>query len=61
MRYADEMLRDAALTLESSWKTESLRRDSLGRAIDNYTRSILPAHTSAHRTHLATATAQGLG
>ncbi|MBS0618142.1 MAG: TolC family protein [Spirochaetes bacterium] len=61
LRAAEETLREATLTLENSWKTEILRRDALAKAIDNYTHSIVPAHASAHKTHLATATAQGMG
>jgi len=61
LRAAEETLREAALSLENSWKTEILRRAALLKAIDNYTHSIVPAHASAHKTHIATATAQGTG
>jgi outer membrane protein, heavy metal efflux system len=59
--YMEQMLKETELQIEAAWQTEVLRLDSLKRAIDNYTNAILPAHSSAHRTHLATATTQGAG
>lgn len=61
VKYMEQILHETALTLEAAWKSETLKIESLRRTIDNYTKSILPAHASAHKAHLATATAQGLG
>lgn len=61
VKYAEQILNETALTLEAAWKSETLKIESLRRTIDNYTKSILPAHSSAHKAHLATATAQGMG
>lgn len=58
---AELVLHDTALALESVWKAETLKMETLKRTIENYTKSILPAHSSAHKAHLATATAQGMG
>jgi outer membrane protein TolC len=61
VKYAEQILRETQLQLESAWRSEKLKLDALRRTIENYTNSILPAHSSAHKAHLATATAQGMG
>lgn len=61
VKNSEHTLTEMALTLESAWKSEVLKIRALRRTIDNYTKSILPAHSSAHKAHLATATAQGMG
>lgn len=61
VKYAEQILRDTAITLESAWKSEVIKAESLRRSVENYTKSILPAHSSAHKAHLATSAAQGMG
>jgi outer membrane protein TolC len=61
VKYAEQILRETQLQVETAWRSEKLKLESLTRTIENYTNSILPAHSSAHKAHLATATAQGMG
>lgn len=61
VKYSEQILRDTALTLESAWKSEVLKAEAFRRSVENYTKSILPAHSSAHKAHLATSAAQGMG
>lgn len=61
VKYAEQVLRETQLQVETAWRSEKLKLESLRRTIENYTNSILPAHASAHKAHLATATAQGMG
>jgi len=61
VKYAEQILRETRLQIETTWRSEKLKLESLRRTIENYTNSILPAHSSAHKAHLATATAQGMG
>ena len=61
LKYSNQLLREAELQLEAAWRSEKLKMESLQKTIDNYTNSILPAHSSAHKSHLATASAQGMG
>jgi len=61
VKYAEQILRETELQVKTAWQSEKLRLVSLRRTIENYTKSILPAHSAAHKTHLATATAQGSG
>jgi len=58
---AQAMLKELELQLKAAWLSERFKLRSTKDAIENYTKSILPAHTSAHKSHVATASIYGTG
>lgn len=53
LRAAEQMLSDTERQLSAQIATEQARLKSLLSSINNYSHAILPAHISAHRSHLA--------
>jgi hypothetical protein len=40
VKYSEQILRDTELTLESAWKSEVLKTESLRRSVENYTKYV---------------------
>ncbi|GAB4427819.1 MAG: hypothetical protein OHK0011_09880 [Turneriella sp.] len=53
LQAAERMLAETERQLEAQMAAETARLKTLLASIENYARAILPAHSSAHRSHLA--------
>lgn len=53
LKAAEQMLADTERQLTAQIAAEKARLRALIASVDNYARAILPAHISAHRSHLA--------
>jgi len=53
LQAAERMLAETERQLEAQIAAETLRLKTLITSVENYSKSILPAHSSAHRSHLA--------
>ncbi|HNJ64908.1 MAG TPA: TolC family protein [Turneriella sp.] len=53
LQAAERMLTDTERQLEAQVAAETVRLKTLLASAENYARAILPAHSSAHRSHLA--------
>jgi len=53
LQAAERMLAETERQLEAQIAAETLRLKTLITSVENYSKAILPAHSSAHRSHLA--------